>query len=199
MCMKKILTLLIVIFAFTIARLKAQDIDVFEKAIKPGAQLTYEVTNQDNQYELIVTIVKTGAEVSFTWKTTDPDNKTGSVTMSADALTQARSFANVFGGGDVKADKETVLWASKQLVADVVANNAAKVKMHGENDTITSMTSAIADCNFSINQAAVTISGYELEGGDPKCSATFIESTKFPILARLNAGIILVLAEIKNP
>ena len=111
--MKKLCTLLLLVLLLPASHIAAQDLadlETFEKSMKPGAQLTYDVTAKGKQYKLILTLKKLGDEVVFAWKTTDPDNKSGNVTMSSAATADAKAFFENFAGGDTKLDKETCLY-----------------------------------------------------------------------------------------
>jgi hypothetical protein len=201
--MKKIYILLCVAFCLTTFHLSAQDLadlETFEKAMKPGAQLTYDVTNKDKHYKLIVTLKKLGDEVSFSWKTTDPDNKTGNVTMTATATSAATALSNIFKAGDVTLDKETCLWASKAVTNSVSNTAQASLKVNGAADTVTVMGNTIGDFNFTVNDNVVVVPGSELQGGtDPKYTLDVLESAKFPLIFKLDIGWTAVLLEIKNP
>lgn len=201
--MKKIYILISAVFCLATFHLSAQDLadlETFEKSMKPGAQLTYDITNKDKHYKLIVTIKKLSDEVSFTWKTTDPDNKSGSITMTAGATSSAQALSNIFKAGDVSLDKETCLWASKQVTNSISTTAQASLKVNGASDTATVMGNTIGDFNFTINDNIVVVPGSELQGGtDPKYTIDILESAKFPLIFKLDIGWTAVLLEIKNP
>ena len=199
--MQKIYIDLISLFCLSAFHLNAQDLaelDDYEKAMKPGVQLTYDVTDKDKSFKMVVTIKKLGDEVAFTWKTSDPDNKSGSVTMSSGAISTAKAFSNVFKGGDSKLDKETSLWVSKQVCTDVTGAAQTSVKINGASDTVTSLSNTMGVFNFMLNGTGVSLSGWELEGGNPKRSIDVLESLKFPLVYKLDVGWTMVLTEIKN-
>jgi hypothetical protein len=201
--MKKIYVILIAAFSLASLHTFAQDLadlETFEKSMKPGAELTYDVTTKDKQYKLIVTLKKLGDEITFSWKTTDPDNKSGTVTMTAGATAGAQALSNIFKAGDVKLDKETCLWASKQVTNSISTNAQATLKINGASDTATVMGNTIGDFNFTINGNIVVVPGSELQGGtDPKYTIDILESAKFPLIFKLDIGWTAVLQEIKNP
>ena len=176
------------------------DLETFEKSMKPGAELSYDVTVKDKQFKLILTLKKLGDEVAFSWKTTDPDNKSGTITMSAGAVSGAEAFSNIFNGGDTKLDKETCLWISKAVYSSIETNAQASVKVKGATDTVTVMGNTIGDFNFTINGNIVVVPGWEIQGGgDPKYTIDILESAKFPLIFKLDIGWTAVLIEIKNP
>ena len=157
--MKKIYFLSVVFFCLVL-RVQAQDLadlEAFEKSMKPGAELTYDVTVKDKEYKLIVTIQKLGDEVAFSWKTTDPDNKSGTVSMSAGAVSGAEAFSNIFSGGDTRLDKETCLWLSKAVYSSIEPNAQASVKVKGATDTVTVMGNTIGDPTPRSNKPPETL------------------------------------------
>lgn len=176
------------------------DLEIFEKAMKPGAVLTYEVNMSGKKYQLIATIKKIGDEIAFDWKTTDPINKTGNVIMNAAAVTKADALFNDFTSGESKLEKETALFISKKIFNDARANFQAALKVNGQNDTATTISSTVAEFGVNINGEFLSIPGWELQGGgEIKYTVGVIESPKFPLITRLDLGWTMLLSEIKNP
>ena len=199
--MKKIYFILVVLFGFTALHVTAQDLadlDTYEKTMKPGAQLSYDVTVKDKKYKLVLTLKKLGDEVSFTYKTSDPDNKSGTISMSNSAVSTAKALSHIFGGGDSKLDKETCLWISTQACSDITGTAQVGLKLNGIGDTVTVMGNTMGLFPFNINDNAVTLSGWELEGGNPKCTVDVLESLKLPLIYKLDIGWTMILTDIKN-
>ena len=200
--MKKLIPILLIISISRMA-LPAQnisDLESFEKAMKPGTVLTYDVSAKDKKYQFIVTIKKLGDEIGFDWKMTDPVNKTGNVTMSPNAVAKAEALLNNFTGGDSKLDKETSVFISRKLFNDVSTTSNANIKLNGAADTATAMSNTIGEFNFNLNGELVAVPGWELQGGgDVKYTVDVLESVKFPIIYRMDLGWSIQLTEIKNP
>ena len=199
--MQKIYAILVAVFSLSAMHITAQDLadlETYEKAMKPGAQLTYNVTANGKEYKLILTLKKLGDEVSFTYKTTDPDNKSGSVTMSHNAVTNAKTLSNIFTGGDSKLDKETCLWLSSAVCSDITGSAQTTLKLNGASDTTTVMGNTMGTFPFIVNDNGVSLSGWELEGGNPKCTIDILESPKLPLIYKLDNGWSMMLLEIKN-
>ena len=90
--MKKFLSTFVFLLLLVTARLYGQnisDLETFEKAMRPGTVLTYDVNMGGKQYKFIATLKKAGDEIAFDWKMTEPINKTGTVNMSAVAVKSA--------------------------------------------------------------------------------------------------------------
>lgn len=176
------------------------DLEAFEKAIKPGTVLTYDVSQGEKKYQFIVTLKKLGDEIAFDWKMTEPVNKTGSVTMSANAVAKGDALFNLFTGGESKLEKETSVFISRKIYNDVLSTSMANIKLSGASDTATVMSNTIGEFNFNLNGNLVAIPGWELEGGsDIKYKIDVLESVKFPIIYSMDLGWTIQLGEVKNP
>ena len=198
--MKKYFTLLLLTLSIGLANSQnISDLETFEKAMKPGTVLTYDVSSAGKNYKFIVTIKSLGNEIAFDWKMTEPINKSGTVVMSANAVSKADALFNYFNGGASNLDKETSVWISKKLFNDISAKAEAPIKVNGAADTATVMGNTISEFNFNLNGNLVAVSGWELQGGsDIKYTIDVIESTKFPIITRMDLGWTIQLSEIKS-
>lgn len=175
------------------------DLDAFEKAVKPGTQLIYDVAVQDKHYTLTITLKQVGNEVSFDWITGDPDNKSGSVAMSANALQNAVAINSTLKSGDVKLDNETAFWISKKIFNDIANTAQASLKLNGATDTATNLGNTIGEFNFNMNGNLMAIPGWELTGGpDNKYTIDILES-KIPLIYKIDMGFSMILTEVKNP
>lgn len=198
--MKKYFTLLLLTLSIGLANSQnISDLETFEKAMKPGTVLTYDVSSAGKNYKFIVTIKSLGNEIAFDWKMTEPINKSGTVVMSANAVSKADALFNYFNGGASNLDKETSVWISKKLFDDISAKAEAPIKVNGAADTATVMSNTISEFNFNLNGNLVAVPGWELQGGsDIKYTIDVIESTKFPIITRMDLGWTIQLSEIKS-
>lgn len=175
------------------------DLESFEKAMKPGTQLTYEVSADSQHYNLVVTIKKLGSEVAFDWKTDEPDNKSGSISLWVSAVANATAINNKFKPGESKADNETVLVLSKKLFNDIAANAQAPIKLNGANDTATIMSNTISEFNFDLDSTLVAVPGWELQGGPGnKYTIDVFESGKFPFIYKIDFGWSMILTKLKS-
>jgi hypothetical protein len=193
------IVLILSIFTITISAQNISDLEAYEKAMKPGTQLTYDVASKTQKYQLVIVLKKLGAEIAFDWKTTDPDNKSGSVTMSANAVASAEALFNSFTGGETKLDKETCLLISKKVFNKVASTSEAAVKLMGTTDTVTNLSNTIGEFNFNLDGNLMAVPGWELQGGsDVKYTIDVLESTKFPLIYKLDIGWSLILTEVKS-
>jgi hypothetical protein len=176
------------------------DLEAFEKAMKPGVVLTYDVAMGETRYQLIATIIKLGEEIVFDWETTSPAGKKGTVSMSAATTSTADALNTDFSGGEKKLDKETMLFISKKIFNEVSNDANADLKIAGASDTLTLMSNTISEFNFNLNGNLIAIPGWELEGGSEIAFALHVvESVKFPLIIKTDFGWTMQLIEIKNP
>ncbi|MFN8299466.1 MAG: hypothetical protein U0T75_10190 [Chitinophagales bacterium] len=198
--MKKSLLLFISVFTFwAVQAQNINDLESLENAIKPGTQLTYDVSAGGKQYKFIVTIKKLGTEIAFDWKMTEPVNKTGSVAMTAAAVAKADALFNYFNGGPTVLEKETSVWISQKLFNDIATNAQGAIRVNGAADTVTVMSNTISEFNFNLNGNLVAVPGWELQGGsDIKYTIDVIESAKFPLIVRMDLGWTIALSEVKS-
>lgn len=201
--MKKFLSALVFLLLLATARLYGQnisDLETFEKAMRPGTVLTYDVNMGGKQYKFIATLKKAGDEIAFDWKMTEPINKTGTVNMSAAAVKSADALFNYFTGGTSNLEKETSVFLSKKVFDDVAANAEVLLKVNGASDTATRMSNTIGEFNFNLNGNLIAVPSWELEGGNEiKYKVVAIESRQFPLIVQMDLGWTIVLAEIKEP
>lgn len=184
---------------FSSAAQNVAELDDFEKAMKPGTVLMYEVKIGKVQYQLAATIKTLGNEISFDWQASTPVNKSGSVQMTAAAVAGAEALTHVFNEGAAKLDNQTALWLSKKIQADVNANAEALIKMMGATDTATVMSNTISEVGFILDGNFITVPGWELEGGGlVKFLVGAIDSVKFPLIYRLDIGWTMLLTEVKS-
>lgn len=187
------------LFVMTAQSQNISDLESYEKAMKPGTVLTYDVNNKDKKYQFIVTLKKIGDEIGFDWKMTEPVNKTGSVVMNAGAVANADALFHSLAGGDSKLDRETSVFISRKIFNDVSTTSIANIKLNGATDTLTVLGNTISEFNFNLNGNLVAIPGWELQNtGDMKYTLDVLESFKFPIIFRIDLGWTIQLAEIKS-
>lgn len=176
------------------------DLETFEKAMKPGTVLTYDINKEEKKYQFIVTLKKLGDEIAYDWKMTDPVNKTGTVAMNVNAVAKAEAFFNNYTGGEAKLDKETSVFISKKMFNNVSSAAQASIKLNGAGDTATAMSNTISEFNFNLNGNLVAVPGWELQGGSEiKYTLDVLESVKFPLIVRMDLGWTMQLSEIKSP
>lgn len=190
-------------FFGTCALLSAQnitDLSNFEKAMRPGTVLTYDVNMGGKQYQFIATLKKIESEIAFDWKMTEPVNKSGTVNMSAFAVKNADALFNYFTGGVTNLEKATSVFISQKIFDEIAANTETMLKVNGTEDTATRMGNTISELNFNLNGNLVAVPGWELEGGsDIRYKISIIESRRFPLIAHMNLGWTINLSEIKEP
>jgi hypothetical protein len=81
----------------------------------------------------------------------------------------------------------------------VASTSEAPMKLMGASDTVTALSNTIGEFNFNLDGNLVAIPGWELQGGgDPKFTVDVLESTKFPLIFKLDLGWSMILTEVKS-
>jgi hypothetical protein len=195
-----ILALLLSILTLSSFSQNITDLETYEKAMKPGTVLTYDVTIGETKYQFIVTLKKLGDEIVYDWKETGSGNKSGTVVMNANAVAKADALFADFKGGEAKLNDEVSLFISRKMFNEISSAAETSVKLAGASDTATVLTNTISEFNFNLNGALVAVPGWELEGGSEiKYILDVLESNKFPLIVKMDIGWTMQLAEIKNP
>ncbi len=200
--MQKIIGFTFLLFIHCWGGISAQnvsDLEAFEKALKPGTMLTYDVSMSGKKYQLIVILKKTNGDISFDWKTTAPVNTSGTISMTTSAVSKGDALFHIFNGGVTPLDKETSLFLSNKIYSDVLTNTQAGIRINGQADTLTTMSNTIAEVGFTLDGNFISIPAWELQGGsDIKYTVSLIESQKFPLFTRLDLGWTMTLVDIKS-
>ena len=101
-------------------------------AIKKGTKLTYHVTTGDREYDYTVTLTKTGPVIAFDWTMGDPVNTSGSINISAAALSTATAYKNYFeDDSKVTLSKQSTVWLSKKNFNELKAKGKTRMDMTG--------------------------------------------------------------------
>jgi hypothetical protein len=125
--MKKLL-LLTLLFSNT-SFLFAQNENGF--TLSKGTKLIYNVEQGAKSYQFIMTITELSKSVSFNWEMTSPVNRSGSITMTADAMKSANALFNYFSGGPTTLTEETSVFISNEGYHSLIENKSANLSVNG--------------------------------------------------------------------
>ena len=102
-----------------------------------GDTLVYEVNAAGNTYDFVA-ILKTydlsDKGFSFDWKMTDPVNLSGTVTVTADAYLNSRSYINRFAGGSLTMKDACTVFFTYENFMDM-PEKETKLTLDGEEET----------------------------------------------------------------
>lgn len=196
--MRYLYTLLFINFVSISVAQDFATLDDFEKVMKPGTTLTYDITDDGKQYQWKVKLVKVGNELSYTWETTAPSLQKGATNVTANAMNNADALTKLLAGGTTALDKEVALFISKKMFNDISTTSQLSLRVNGAADTATVFSNTIAELSFTINEKPAGIQGWELEDSEKKYKISVIESYQYPLIYSLDAGISLRLVSIQN-
>jgi hypothetical protein len=93
-----------------------------------GTILIYEVDFYGNNYDFLVLIHEIKKDkVVFEYLMTNPNQTSGSITITADALESATSQFNFFGGGPVTLEDMTSVWISRKVFDELTGEKGRSI------------------------------------------------------------------------
>ena len=197
--LKGISSILLLLSMLTSHSQDIADLENFEKGMKPGTQLIYNVTRGKEKYNLHVTLKKAVNEMAFVWQTDTPDGKSGNITIAPGALATSNAVYTNFNAGEIKLQDACALFISKKIFNDAGTTSQASLKLNGSSDTLTVMNNTISEFNFTMDGNLMTVPGWELQGGPGnKYTLDVFESVKFPVIFKLDIGFTMTLTEVKT-
>lgn len=104
-------------------------------SLTKGTKLTYNVEQGTKEYQFIMKITELGESVSFDWEMTAPVNKSGSITMTADAMKNASALFNYFSGGKKTLTEETSAFLSREVYEILELSGQVALSVNGKNGT----------------------------------------------------------------
>ncbi len=122
--MKKIIYLLGVFVGLS-STLSAQALP----SLKVGDQLNYLVDKGDQSYNFDITLTEVTNGIAFTWTMSAPVNKTGSITITANALKTATTYFNYFKAEDKVLEDQTCIFISETNFNEIVSKNKTSMDM----------------------------------------------------------------------
>jgi len=176
--------------------------------LKHGSQLIYDVDAGNAHYNLTVTIKKIKPELSFSYETSGPNPKKGSITIPAKDIDSARSLNNDFGGGNKDLDGETSIFLSRTIYAEVamagMTEGGTSFKANS-NETMENFTKGEPNQNeIKVNNKIIQIDGERFydyvdeKHGNYHYAFTIMKSENYPLILDMNLGWILHLKEMKD-
>lgn len=172
-----------------------------------GDQLVYQVEAGESEYDFIMTPTKLGASgITFEYKMTEPANKSGVISMDADALKNSMAMYNRFSGGPVSLTDQTSVFASQAMMtfakegsSDIFLNG-----MKGESENFVTLEGMDSPTNGStyirwiknINGTDYFLDGPILENADGSKAIRFTDGGGFPFITFMEIDFKIYLKEI---
>lgn len=185
----------------------AQEVTSF--SLTKGTKLIYNVEQGTNKYQFIMKITELGKGVSFDWEMTAPVNKTGSVTMTPDAMKSATALFNYFNGGTTTLAKETSAFVSRNAYTKIEKNKKVTLSANGINgtpETFEVLGTNESEKNGSIyleytrpvNEKDFTFENYILENADGKNVIRVWKNAEFPLIIFMETNFKIYLTGIEQ-
>lgn len=185
----------------------AQELTSF--SLTKGTKLIYNVEQGTNEYQFIMKITELGKGVSFDWEMTAPVNKTGSVTMTPDAMKSATALFNYFSGGATTLAKETSAFVSRDVYTKIEKNKKVTLSANGINGTPETFEvlgtnesekngSMYLEYTRPVNEKDFTFQNYILENADGNKAIRVWKNAEFPLIIFMETNFKIYLTGIEQ-
>ena len=172
-----------------------------------GDQLVYQVEAGNNEYDFTVTPTKLSPTgITFDYAMSAPANKTGTISMSSEALKNAMAMYNKFGGGTVNLTDQASVFASKAMMT-FAAEGSSDIYLNGVNGesenfvTLEGMDSPTNGSTYikwikNINGVDYLLDGPILENADGSKAIRYTDGGGFPFITFMELDFKVYLKEI---
>ena len=178
-------------------------------SLTKGTKLTYNVEQGTKEYQFIMKITELDKKVSFDWEMTAPVNKSGSVTMAAEAMKNATALFNYFNGGKTTLTQETSAFISRDAYKSIEENKSVTLSAEGKNGTpelFEVLESNTSEKNGStyisyikpVNGKEFTSDSHILENADGKKAIRVWKNAEFPLILFMETNFKIYLMNIEQ-
>ena len=199
--MKKITTFLFFVFA------NAYLFSQIAYKMQVGDQLVYQVEAGNNEYDFTVTPTKLSSTgITFDYVMSAPANKTGTISMTSEALKNSMMMYNKFGGGNVNLTDQVSVFASKAMMT-FAAEGSSDIYLNGpkgESENFVTLEGMDSPTNGStyikwiknINGVDYLLDGPILENADGSKGIRYTDGGGFPFITYMELDFKVYLKEI---
>ena len=172
-----------------------------------GDQLVYQVEAGNNEYDFTVTPTKLSSTgITFDYVMSAPANKTGTISMTSEALKNSMTMYNKFGGGNVNLTDQVSVFASKAMMA-FAAEGSSDIYLNGpkgESENFVTLEGMDSPTNGStyikwiknINGVDYLLDGPILENADGSKGIRYTDGGGFPFITYMELDFKVYLKEI---
>ena len=172
-----------------------------------GDQLVYQVEAGNNEYDFTVTPTKLSSTgITFDYVMSAPANKTGTISMTSEALKNSMAMYNKFGGGNVNLTDQVSVFASKAMMT-FAAEGSSDIYLNGpkgESENFVTLEGMDSPTNGStyikwiknINGVDYLLDGPILENADGSKGIRYTDGGGFPFITYMELDFKVYLKEI---
>jgi len=174
--------------------------------LKHGSVLIYDIDANSEKFDLIVTLKKVKPEIVFSYETSGPSKKKGTITIPAAAIDSSRTLNNDFSGGNKTLNGELSLFLSRLIYGELAMagmNEGGTSFRANPKDTMENFTRGEPNLNeIKVNGHNIQIDGerfYDFvneKTGNYHYAFTVLKNEEFPLILDMNLGWILHLKQI---
>jgi len=175
--------------------------------LQVGDQLIYQVEAGNIEYDFIVTPTKLSSTgITFDYVMSAPANKTGTISMTSEALKNSMTMYNKFGGGNVNLTDQVSVFASKAMMT-FAAEGSSDIYLNGpkgESENFVTLEGMDSPTNGStyikwiknINGVDYLLDGPILENADGSKGIRYTDGGGFPFITYMELDFKVYLKEI---
>jgi len=175
--------------------------------LQVGDQLIYQVEAGNIEYDFIVTPTKLSSTgITFDYVMSAPANKTGTISMTSEALKNSMTMYNKFGGGNVNLTDQVSVFASKAMMT-FAAEGSSDIYLNGpkgESENFVTLEGMDSPTNGStyikwiknINGVYYLLDGPILENADGSKGIRYTDGGGFPFITYMELDFKVYLKEI---
>ncbi len=178
--------------------------------IQVGDRLVYQVeAGSRGAYEFVVTVRELGPRVRFDYAMNPPATKTGSVTMTPEAMQKATALYNYFSGGETTLSEETSVFVSTELYNRLSTEAEAAIGFSGAAEEAQILTrldgresrdggSTYIYLTREVNGKDEDFDGPIFENTDGSMALRVQATDYFPIITYMKAGFRVYLLRVER-
>lgn len=151
------------------------------------SKLTYGVDFYGKKYKFIMDIVQDDPEIVINWKMTldNRDDKSGNISMSAEAVQKATAQYNLFENGEIVLDDKTSVWVSRAVFKSLRTGAETVMNAMGKDKTFT-RKNIPAGTEVTVDGKAINVIYAEASDGSEKF--WILNNPKMPLILKMDLG-----------
>ncbi len=195
--MKNLIFVITMLIGLNIPAMAQLELDIMKGSTlvpQEGTILIYEVDFYGNSYDFLVLIHEIKKDkVVFEYLMTNPNQTSGSITMTAEALESATSQFNFFSGGPVTLEDMTSVWISRKVFGELTGEKGRSTISPDGGQTRVELIGKKVGYDYSLynhisERQFDNIAYYYAESADGDIKYWIGTSRGVPIILRMDLG-----------
>jgi hypothetical protein len=159
--------------------------------VEAGDILVYQIKNNAEKYDLVVTIKTYGDAISFDYNVINQNIK-GSVSLNSQTVSKSIKYDTTYTGSG-----KPTLWLSKVNYYGLETEKQTTMDFGNGLDTFVRRNNSTMKINYKGKEKIITIHNIENIGAGSKKRIGFLSDEKNPLIVTINAGYTITLKEVR--